>query len=109
MSKVEQLQVEELAEWRRSGKAHLLLDVREDDEVALASIDGALHVPMREIAARLDEIPREADVAVLCHVGVRSYAVARYLCEHGYEAVYNVAGGIDRYAERVDPAIARYE
>lgn len=108
MSKVEQLQVEELAEWRRSGKAHLLLDVREDDEVALASIDGALHVPMREIAARLGEIPHDADVAVLCHVGVRSYAVARYLSEQGYEAVYNVTGGIDRYSEIVDPSIPRY-
>lgn len=108
MSKVEQLQVEQLAQWRGSGRAHVLLDVREDDEVAIASIDGALHVPMNEVPSRIAEIPREADVAVLCHVGGRSYAVARYLAENGYETVYNVAGGIDRYAEIVDPTIPRY-
>lgn len=108
MPKVEQLQVEELAEWRRSGKAHVLLDVREKAEVAFASLGGALHVPMNEVPSRIDEIPQNAAVAVLCHVGARSYAVARYLTEHGYETVYNVAGGIDRYAALVDPSIPRY-
>jgi rhodanese-related sulfurtransferase len=106
--KVEPLQVEQLAEWRRSGKTHVLLDVRDDDEIAFASLDGALHVPMNEVPSRIGEIPQDAAVAVLCHVGARSYAVARYLSEHGYETVYNVAGGIDRYAAVVDPMIPRY-
>ena len=109
MPKVEQLQVELLAEWRRSGKPHVLLDVRDDDEVAIASLGGALHVPMNEVPSRLDEIPQHAAVAVVCHLGARSYAVARYLTEHGYETVYNVAGGIDRYSAIVDPAIPRYQ
>jgi rhodanese-related sulfurtransferase len=109
VSNVEQLQVEQLAQWRRSGKAHVLLDVREEDEIAIASLDGAIHVPMNQVPARLAEIPKDTDVAVLCHVGVRSYAVARYLAENGYQTVYNVAGGIDRYAAIVDPAIPRYE
>lgn len=108
MSKVEQLQVEQLAEWRRVGKAHVLLDVREGDEVVLASLDGALHVPMNDVPSRIAEIPHDATVAVLCHAGVRSHAVARYLVEHGYQTVYNVAGGIDRYAAIVDPSIPRY-
>lgn len=108
MSKVEQLQVEQLAEWRRSGREHVLLDVREDDEIAIASIDGALHVPMNEVPSRLAEIPQDAAVAVLCHLGARSYAVARYLAGNGYETVYNVEGGIDRYAAIVDQTIPRY-
>jgi rhodanese-related sulfurtransferase len=106
---VKQLQVEELARWRRTGKAHVLLDVREDDEIALAALEGALHVPMNEVPSRLDEIPQDADVAVLCHVGARSNMVARYLAGHGYAAVYNVAGGIDRYSALVDPSIPRYD
>lgn len=85
-----------------------MLDVREDDEIAIASLDGALHVPMNDVPLRLAEIPRDIAVAVLCHVGARSHAVARYLVDNGYEAVYNVAGGIDRYAAVVDPAIPRY-
>jgi sulfur-carrier protein adenylyltransferase/sulfurtransferase len=106
--KVEDLSVEQLAEWRRSGRAHVLLDVRESDEVALAFIDGALHVPMNDVPARLAQIPRDADVAVLCHVGARSYVVARYLAGNGFKNVYNVAGGIDRYAAVVDRSIPRY-
>lgn len=108
VGKVEHLQVEQLAEWRRSGRAHVLLDVREAGEIAIAALDGALHVPMNEIPARLSQIPREADVAVLCHVGARSFAVAKYLASNGYERVYNVTGGIDRYAELVDSSIPRY-
>ena len=108
MPKVAELQVEHLAEWRRSGKEHVLLDVRESDEIAIASLDGAVHVPMNEVAGRLAEIPRDVDIAVLCHLGARSYAVARYLLENGYEKVFNVAGGIDRYAAIVDPFIPRY-
>jgi rhodanese-related sulfurtransferase len=106
--KVEELQVEQLAEWRRSGKAHVLVDVREDDEVALASIGGALHVPMNQVPSRLADIPQDTPVAVLCHMGWRSNAVARYLLDNGYAMVYNVAGGIDRYAAIVDPSIPRY-
>ena len=108
VSKVEELQVEQLSQWRRSGKAHVLLDVREKEEVALASLDGALHVPMNEVPSRLVEISQDIPVAVLCHVGVRSYHVARYLAANGYQRVYNVAGGIDRYAAIVDPLIPRY-
>jgi rhodanese-related sulfurtransferase len=108
VASVEQLHVEELGEWRRTGRAHVLLDVREDDEVALASIDGALHVPMSEVPSRLAEIPQDSPVAVLCHVGARSLMVARYLAGNGYPTVYNVTGGIDRYAAVVDPSIPRY-
>lgn len=86
----------------------MLLDVREDDEIAIASIDGALHVPMNDVPSRLGEIPQDAAVAVLCHLGGRSYAVARFLAGNGYKTVYNVEGGIDRYAAIVDPTIPRY-
>jgi sulfur-carrier protein adenylyltransferase/sulfurtransferase len=108
VAKIEHLQVEQLAEWRRSGRAHVLLDVREADEVAAASLDGALHVPMCEVPVRLALIPRDADVAVLCHFGWRSFMVARFLAGKGYSNVYNVMGGIDRYAELVDPSVPRY-
>ena len=107
MARVEPLQVEQLAEWRRSGRAHVLLDVREADEIALASLEGAVHVPMQEVPLLLSRIPRDADIAVLCHHGWRSFMVARFLAGRGYN-VYNVMGGIDRYAELVDPTIPRY-
>ena len=47
-------------------------------------------------------------VAVMCHSGVRSAAVARYLVANGFEPVANIAGGIDAWSLEVDDAIARY-
>lgn len=103
-----ELSVEELAQWRASGKTFVLLDVREPSELRAASLPGALHIPMRQIPARIAEIDRDADIAVLCHHGGRSEHVAQFLAMHGFTRVHNVAGGIDAYSKRVDKAIPRY-
>jgi rhodanese-related sulfurtransferase len=100
--------VEELARWRASGKDFLLLDVREPFEVQTAALPGALHIPMREIPARLNEINRNAEIAVMCHLGGRSERVAQFLSMQGFANVHNVAGGIDEYAKRVDKTVPRY-
>ena len=105
---VPDISVEELAQWRASGRDFVLLDVREDHEVARAALPGALHMPMREILQRMNELHTGKDIAVLCHHGHRSDAVARFLRTHGFERARNVAGGIDAYAERIDPKIPRY-
>ena len=98
--------VHEAARRHRSGEA-LLLDVRESSELALVKVDGALHVPMREVPRRLGEIPRERPVLVLCHHGGRSQVVADWLVARGY-AAQNVEGGIDAWADEVDPELPRY-
>ncbi|MBV9272202.1 MAG: hypothetical protein JO165_13995 [Candidatus Eremiobacteraeota bacterium] len=103
-----EITVEELAEWRKSGKHFVLLDVREPDEVETASVDGALHIPMGDVPARCAEIDRDTHVAVMCHKGGRSSRIARFLQSQGYENVVNVNGGIDAYAERVDETVPRY-
>ncbi|HET7814752.1 MAG TPA: rhodanese-like domain-containing protein [Candidatus Baltobacteraceae bacterium] len=103
-----ELSVEELERWRLSGRSFVLLDVREAHELAVASIGGALHVPMREIPARIGEIDRDAEIAVLCHHGARSRHAAMYLAANGFERVYNVDGGIDAYARRVDSSVGTY-
>jgi rhodanese-related sulfurtransferase len=71
----------------------LLLDVREPDEWAAGHAPGAVHVPMGEVVARLDEIPRESDVVVVCRSGGRSAAVTGYLVQGGWHA-RNLAGGM---------------
>ncbi len=85
----------------------VLLDVREPFEVAVARIDGALHIPMGEVTSRLDEIPRDAAVLCLCHHGGRSAQVAGYLAGHGFD-VANVSGGIDHWSTSHDPTVPRY-
>lgn len=72
--------------------AHIL-DVREPEEVEQARIDGAQHIPLGSLVERLDEVPRDRTVYVMCHVGGRSAQVTQYLEAQGFDAV-NVTGGI---------------
>ncbi|MFI5528939.1 rhodanese-like domain-containing protein [Kitasatospora sp. NPDC051853] len=69
-----------------------LLDVREQDEWDAGHVDGALHIPIGQVVARLDELPGEK-LYVLCRVGGRSAQVVQYLVQQGREAV-NVDGGM---------------
>jgi rhodanese-related sulfurtransferase len=72
--------------------AHIL-DVREPDEVAKARVDGSQHIPLGALMDRLDEVPRDRTVYVMCHVGGRSAQATQYLEAQGIEAV-NITGGI---------------
>jgi len=88
----------------------VLIDCRTDRELELARIDGALHVPMHEINARLQElrVHEERPVIIFCHTGQRSMQVAVTLREVGFEDVRSMHGGIDLWSQSVDPAVARY-
>ena len=105
---MKEISVEELAQWRASGKTFVLLDVREPHEIKAAALPDIVHIPMREIPARMHEIDSGAEVAVLCHHGGRSERVAQFLFMRGFANVHNVSGGIDAYAKRVDTTIPRY-
>ncbi len=70
----------------RSGGAPLVLDCRENYERRQGYIPGSVHIVMREIPHRLDEIDRSADIVVACAHGNRSYGVAGYLIENGFRA-----------------------
>lgn len=108
MSGVGLLAPEELHSWREGGKAFTLLDVRTPPECDAASLVPAMHIPMNEIPARIEEIPRNLPLVVICHHGERSAHVAAFLAARGFSPIYNVDGGIDAYASRVDPSVARY-
>lgn len=90
----------------RRGEA-LLLDVREPYELAQAHVEGAVHIPMRQVPARLAELPRDRPILVMCHHGGRSQMVADWLAANGLRAE-NVAGGIDAWADEVDPSVPHY-
>jgi rhodanese-related sulfurtransferase len=103
-----EMDVAELDRWRQQCKPFTLLDVRQASEVALASVAGALHIPMREVQARVREIPRDRAVIVMCHVGERSARIARFLVTDGFGEVYNLDGGIDAFALKIDHSVGRY-
>jgi rhodanese-related sulfurtransferase len=73
-----------------------LLDVREDDEWAAGHIDGAQHIPLGELSARLGELPKERTIVAVCRSGGRSEAAVRGLRKLGYEAE-NLEGGVNAW------------
>ncbi len=105
---MKEISVSDLARWRREGKDFLLLDVREPDEVAAAAMPDSIVIPMRDVPARMNELPQNKAIAVMCHHGGRSERVAQFLAARGFGDVSNVDGGIDAYAREVDPSIPRY-
>ncbi len=105
---IPQLTPAQLQERLADGTAPVVLDVREPWEVAVCALPGARHIPMREIPARAADLPRDADIVVLCHHGFRSQQVASFLERLGFERIHNLAGGIDAWAQDIDPSMAKY-
>jgi rhodanese-related sulfurtransferase len=82
-----------------------LLDVREDDEWAAGHAPGAVHVPMMQIPSRLDDIPEDRDVVVVCRVGGRSAQVVAFLQQNGRERTINLEGGMQSWAAAGRPMV----
>lgn len=86
----------------------VLLDVREGWEAAIAQIPGANLIPLGELGGRLNELPTGRDVVTYCHHGVRSRTAQALLVRAGFAHVRSLAGGVDAWAQQVDPAMRRY-
>ena len=69
-----------------------LLDVREPAEWDAGHAPGAVHVPMGDVQARVDELPRDRRIVAICRSGARSRTVAEYLLAGGFDAVNTVGG-----------------
>lgn len=72
----------------------VLIDVREPVEYSAGYISGAKLIPLGQIPARLNEIPKDKTVVLTCRSGNRSGQAATYLRQQGYSNVHNMAGGI---------------
>ncbi len=87
-----------LARWEAVPEtAAILVDVRDPKEFEAGHIDGALNVPLPQIRARLNELPRDREIWLYCGVGQRSYYASRILLQHGFH-VRNLPGGFKTYA-----------
>lgn len=111
-----EITVAELSEKLKSEGNFILLDVRELSELNYAKLtDGRLEVaPMSRLAREgpraLSESARLQDtvIYVLCHHGNRSMQVTAWLAGQGWKNVFNVRGGIDEYARRIDQSVGFY-
>jgi rhodanese-related sulfurtransferase len=90
------------------GKKFDLVDVREPIEFEIARIEGARLLPLSRFQEWADSLSRENETVVICHHGIRSAQVCQFLARAGFQNLYNLAGGIDRWSREVDPEIPVY-
>ena len=106
--KVLNIQPVELHQRLKKGDDICLIDVREEWEHSLASISGSEHIPLNELADRIQEIMFEEEIAIYCHRGERTFRGAQILLESGFKKVYHLTGGIDAWSQVVDSKVPRY-
>ncbi len=107
---VPQITPRALSERVANGPAPVLLDVREPHEWAISNLGhlGAFLIPKDQVIDRREELDPAAEIVVYCRTGVRSADVIRRLQEQGYHRLWNLEGGINRWAEEVEPALPIY-
>jgi adenylyltransferase/sulfurtransferase len=98
----------ELHQQMTAGQTPWLLDVREPWEFSTVRLSGATLIPLGDLAQQVAEVPRDADVVVYCHHGMRSARAVSMLRHGGWNRVRNLTGGIDRWSIEVDQQVPRY-
>ena len=87
----------------------LLVDVRNDDEVARGVIEGAIHIPLALLPLKYESLPKSENIVFYCHSGIRSAHAAAFASSKGSKNVYNLAGGVLAWAKAGYPFVAKDE
>jgi monothiol glutaredoxin len=104
---VASLSVKDMDQQARAGQL-TVIDIRSPAERAAATLPFPHEVLDEDSQQRLGALPRDTALAFLCHHGVSSRGAAEHFRQLGFSRVFNVEGGIDRYAQDVDPSVPRY-
>lgn len=103
---IDQMSVQELKQKLEAGLI-ILVDVRTDDERAIASIAGARAMDA-DLMNELEAMPKDSAIAFVCHTGKRSQVAAEHFRKQGFTQISNVAGGIDAWSKEIDPEVPLY-
>jgi adenylyltransferase/sulfurtransferase len=86
-----------------------LIDVRQPDENAFASIDGAKLIPLGEVVQRMDELDDTKETVIHCKMGGRSAQAIDFLTRAGFKGkMSNLRGGITAWSNEVDSKVPKY-
>lgn len=93
-----------------TGEPLVLIDVREAYEWSIANLapHGARLIPLAELPDRMAELDHGADIVVYCRSGGRSESAVRHMRAHGFERVWSLRGGLNGWAQDVDPSVPTY-
>jgi molybdopterin/thiamine biosynthesis adenylyltransferase/rhodanese-related sulfurtransferase len=105
---IQEIQPSQLASRLKEGEQLEIIDVREPYEWEIGHIPGARLVPLGSIAEEIPRLDKRRETILYCKVGARSLRAAQQLADAGVSDVRNLAGGILRWIDEVDPTMARY-
>ena len=96
-----------LQTWLDEERPLLILDVREPRELRGGFAQDSFLLPMNQVPQRLDELPHDLDILVVCAAGARSFGVAHYLREQGFEKSWSLSGGVgDCFRQGIERRVA---
>lgn len=107
---VPQMSPSELKARLDAGEHPLILDVREPHEWEISNLsdEGAILIPKDQVLERMGELDTAREIVVQCRTGGRSAQVVKVLQQHGFTKIHNLDGGINRWAEEIDPELPTY-
>jgi rhodanese-related sulfurtransferase len=106
---MEEITPGELKKRLDSGDDIQIVDVREDNEVAISRLPNSIHIPMAQVLARMNEIDPNRETVVHCKMGGRSARVIDALQRSGFTGkLMNLKGGIIGWSNEVDPTVPKY-
>jgi rhodanese-related sulfurtransferase len=106
--RVPEISVEDLKTLRDEGASVVLVDVREPREYAVSDLPASVKIPLGTLPNSLEKIGKQDDLIVYCRSGARSAQAVQFLLANGYARARNLAGGINRWAELIDPSMQKY-
>jgi adenylyltransferase/sulfurtransferase len=107
-SSIPTISVAELKRRMDEASAMLILDVREPFEYEIARIDGSKLIPLDELSDRLAELSPDQQIVAVCKSGVRSAYAVQLLQRSGFAHSFNLEGGVEAWADQIDPTMPRY-
>jgi molybdopterin/thiamine biosynthesis adenylyltransferase/rhodanese-related sulfurtransferase len=105
---IPEITVQELKAMRDRGDAFVLVDVREAREWAISDLADSVKIPLGTLPQSLEKLSQADEIVVYCRSGGRSASAVELLHRMGFEKAKNLAGGINKWAERIDPSLPRY-
>jgi len=105
---VPEVSVEDLKAMRDRRQDFVLVDVREPHEVAICALPESVKIPLGTLPENLNRLSTADEIVVHCKTGARSARAVQLLRQAGFRKVRNLAGGINRWAEVIDPSMPRY-
>mgnify|MGYP000855934212 FL=1 len=108
LDKSEMISARELHTRLKEANPPLLLDVRSEVEAQISTLPGALSIPIEQLGARLSEVDGKREIVIFCRNGTRSRRAVLLLKENGFQQVKHLTGGINAWAQQVDPSMNQY-